>query len=118
MRPFLRAMRPARLATALPLLAVLAAGGDMAAKAQSPEPLPDAAASTPTELENALQKKRDDTRAELEALSQTMTLSTDKVKALEDGIAALDKSSARRSQGRRFRQHPRRRHGNRRLGAD
>ena len=94
MRPFLRAMRPARLATALPLLAVLAAGGDMAAKAQSPEPLPDAAASTPTELENALQKKRDDTRAELEALSQTMTLSTDKVKALEDGIAALDKSSA------------------------
>ncbi|MBN9029452.1 MAG: hypothetical protein BGO05_20630 [Rhizobiales bacterium 63-7] len=87
-------MRPARLATALPLLAVLAAGGDMAAKAQSPEPLPDAAASTPTELENALQKKRDDTRAELEALSQTMTLSTDKVKALEDGIAALDKSSA------------------------
>ena len=94
MRPFLRAMRPARLATALPLLAVLAAGGDMAAKAQSPEPLPDAAASTPTELESALQKKRDDTRAELEALSQTMTLSTDKVKALEDGIAALDKSSA------------------------
>ncbi|MDG3577587.1 murein hydrolase activator EnvC [Rhizobium sp. YJ-22] len=87
-------MRPARLATALPLLAVLAAGGDMAAKAQSPEPLPDAAASTPTELESALQKKRDDTRAELEALSQTMTLSTDKVKALEDGIAALDKSSA------------------------
>lgn len=94
MRPFLRAMRPARLATALPLLAVLAAGGDMAAKAQSPEPLPDAAASTPTELESALQKKRDDTRAELEALSQTMTLSTEKVKALEDGIAALDKSSA------------------------
>lgn len=96
MRPFLRAMTLARLATALPLLAVLATGGDMAARAQSPEPIPDAAASpaTPNELESALQKKRDATRVELDALSRTMTLSTDKVKALEDGIAALDKSSA------------------------
>jgi murein hydrolase activator len=41
-----------------------------------------------------LEAKRSQTRAELDALSKTITLSADKTKELQDSIAALDKSSA------------------------
>ena len=41
-----------------------------------------------------LAQKRDQTRSELEALSKTIGLSDDKVRQLQDSIAALDKSSA------------------------
>ncbi len=41
-----------------------------------------------------LARKRDQTRAELEELSKTISLSSDKTKALEDSIASLDKSTA------------------------
>ncbi|MDO1584762.1 murein hydrolase activator EnvC family protein [Rhizobium oryzicola] len=42
----------------------------------------------------ALEKKRDETRAELQDLSRTISLSTDKAQAIEQTIASLDKSSA------------------------
>jgi len=41
-----------------------------------------------------LAAKRDQTRAELDALSKTISLSADKVKELQDGIAALGKNTA------------------------
>ncbi|MGE6742858.1 murein hydrolase activator EnvC family protein [Allorhizobium pseudoryzae] len=42
----------------------------------------------------ALQRKRDETRTELEQLSKTLSLSSDKAKSIEQSIAQLDKSSA------------------------
>ncbi|MBB4570351.1 septal ring factor EnvC (AmiA/AmiB activator) [Rhizobium leucaenae] len=54
--------------------------------AQQPEQAPDPAAD--------LARKRDQTRAELQELSKTISLSSDKTKALEDSIASLDKSTA------------------------
>lgn len=42
----------------------------------------------------ALQRKRDETRSELEQLSKTLSLSSDKAKSIEQSIASLDKSSA------------------------
>ncbi|WFU08849.1 murein hydrolase activator EnvC [Rhizobium sp. CB3090] len=57
-----------------------------APSAQQPEQAPDPAAD--------LARKRDQTRAELEELSKTISLSSDKTKALEDSIASLDKSTA------------------------
>ena len=41
-----------------------------------------------------LEAKRDETRAEFETLSKTLSLSTGKTKEIADAIAALDKSSA------------------------
>ncbi len=58
---------------------------------------PTAAGSVAQTAENPvdmLQKKRDETRAELDELSKTLSLSADKSKAIEDSIAAIDKSSA------------------------
>lgn len=49
-------------------------------------------ASSPTV--DALEQKRDQTRAELEELSKTLSLSGDKAKSIGEAIAALDKSSA------------------------
>lgn len=57
--------------------------------AQPPAPAQQAAPDPAAELE----KKRDQTRADLDALSKTITLSSDKMKELNDSIAALDKSS-------------------------
>lgn len=42
----------------------------------------------------ALQRKRDETRSELEQLSKTLSLSSEKATSIEQSIAALDKSSA------------------------
>src|ERR1700712_1627442 len=50
------------------------------------QPAPDAAAE--------LKQKRDQTRAELDALSKTISLSSDKIKELQDSVAALDKGNA------------------------
>lgn len=52
---------------------------------QADQTLPDPAAE--------LKKKRDETRTELEALSKTINLSSDRVAALQKSIADLDKSS-------------------------
>jgi septal ring factor EnvC (AmiA/AmiB activator) len=57
-----------------------------AAPQAAAQPAPDPAAD--------LEAKRSQTRAELDALSKTITLSSDKAKELQDSIAALDKSSA------------------------
>ncbi|UWU20962.1 MULTISPECIES: murein hydrolase activator EnvC [unclassified Rhizobium] len=57
-----------------------------ASSTQPAEQAPDPAAD--------LAKKRDQTRTELEELSKTISLSSDKTKALEDSIASLDKSTA------------------------
>lgn len=50
------------------------------------QPAPDPAAD--------LTQKRDQTRAELDALSKTISLSSDKIKQLQDSVAALDKGNA------------------------
>ena len=91
--------RAAALAAAAALL-LADAGGMAPAVAQAVSSIPpappasDMPAATPEEMERALQQKRDATRGELQDLSRTMTLSADKVKELQDSIAALDKSSA------------------------
>jgi septal ring factor EnvC (AmiA/AmiB activator) len=52
------------------------------------------ASGQPADPAAELTEKRNQTRAELDALSKTITLSSDKTKELQDSIAALDKSSA------------------------
>nr|WP_165221466.1 murein hydrolase activator EnvC [Allorhizobium pseudoryzae] len=52
------------------------------------------AADPATDPVEALQRKRDETRTELEQLSKTLSLSSDKAKSIEQSIAQLDKSSA------------------------
>nr|WP_246755395.1 murein hydrolase activator EnvC [Rhizobium lusitanum] len=65
---------------------------------QAPDERPSTTAST-TPAQQApdpaaeLARKRDETRAELETLSKTINLSSDKKKELEDSIASLDKST-------------------------
>ncbi len=92
--------RRAAALTAVAVLLLADAGGVPPAVAQAVSSIPpgqpasDAPAATPEEMERALQQKRDATRGELQDLSRTMTLSADKVKELQDSIAALDKSSA------------------------
>jgi septal ring factor EnvC (AmiA/AmiB activator) len=56
------------------------------ASSQTPDPPPPDPAAE-------LAKKRDDTRAELQTLSKTISLSSDKVTELQQGIAALEKST-------------------------
>ncbi len=57
---------------------------------------PDAAAANPPAPDPAadLAEKRDQTRAELDTLSKTITLSAEKQKELQDSVSALDKSNA------------------------
>jgi len=55
---------------------------------------PAASATPPADPAADLAEKRDQTRKELEALSQTINLSDEKARQLQDSIAALDKSSA------------------------
>jgi len=54
---------------------------------------PQAAEAPPPDPAAELARKRDETRAELDALSKTINLSSDKVNELEKSIADLDKSS-------------------------
>ncbi|MGF9695175.1 murein hydrolase activator EnvC [Rhizobium sp. 0TCS1.26] len=58
------------------------------------QPLPaDAVSSAPNPVDE-LERKRDQTRGELEQLSKTLTVSGDKARAIEQAIAELDKSNA------------------------
>ncbi|RUM09717.1 murein hydrolase activator EnvC family protein [Rhizobium chutanense] len=65
---------------------------DAVPQAQSAPPQPPAAPA-PADPAAELAAKRDQTRAELETLSKTINLSTDKVSALQQSIADLDKST-------------------------
>ncbi|MFS8047125.1 murein hydrolase activator EnvC family protein [Rhizobium sp. BR 314] len=66
--------------------------------AQAPDDRPLTGASTPAQPAPdpaaELARKRDETRSQLEQLSKTINLSSDKTKELEDSIASLDKSTA------------------------
>jgi septal ring factor EnvC (AmiA/AmiB activator) len=57
-------------------------------------PAPAASGQPPADPTADLAEKRDQTRRELEALSQTLSLSDEKAKQLHDSIASLDKSNA------------------------
>ena len=71
-----------------------AQSGDEATPAPAAPPTtPQAAEAPPPDPAAELAKKRDETRAELDALSKTINLSSDKVNELEKSIADLDKSS-------------------------
>ncbi|MET3856673.1 murein hydrolase activator EnvC [Rhizobium sp. OAE497] len=71
-----------------------AQSGDQATPAPvAPPTTPQAAEAPPPDPAAELAKKRDETRAELDALSKTINLSSDKVNELEKSIADLDKSS-------------------------
>ncbi|NRP88422.1 Murein hydrolase activator EnvC [Ensifer adhaerens] len=67
-----------------------------AGTAQAPDEHPSTTAPAQQAPDPAaeLARKRDETRAELETLSKTINLSSDKTKELEDSIASLDKSTA------------------------
>lgn len=60
-----------------------------------PPAIPDAAATSQPAPDPAadLAEKRDQTRAELDSLSKTISLSAEKQKQLQDSVAALDKSN-------------------------
>ncbi len=65
--------------------------------AQAPDDRPATAAAPAAPAPDPtadLARKRDETRTQLEALSKTISLSSDKTKELEDSIASLDKSTA------------------------
>jgi murein hydrolase activator len=99
MRKQKRGMRTAGPLAAFLLLAGLAvAHAQEAPKAPGSAPSPSVDASTAAPAgKNAvdlLEAKRDETRAEFDALSKTLSLSTDKTKEISAAIAALDKSSA------------------------
>ena len=64
---------------------------DAAPEAAQSAPQP--AAEPPPDPAAELAAKRDKTRAELEILSKTISLSSDKVSALQQSIADLDKST-------------------------
>lgn len=66
-------------------------------KAQVTGTLPPASETVQTPAADpveALQRKRDETRNELEQLSKTLSVSSEKATSIEQSIAALDKSSA------------------------
>jgi len=67
-----------------------------AAAPQAPDDRPSATTPAQQAPDPAadLARKRDETRAQLDALSKTISLSSDKTKELEDSIASLDKSTA------------------------
>ncbi|QND22079.1 murein hydrolase activator EnvC [Rhizobium leguminosarum bv. viciae] len=66
---------------------------DVAPEAAQSAPQPIAAPAPPPDPAAELAAKRDQTRAELETLSKTINLSTDKVSALQQSIADLEKST-------------------------
>ncbi|MFD1747188.1 murein hydrolase activator EnvC family protein [Rhizobium helianthi] len=75
-------------------LVIAYAQEDVPASTSSIPAAPEAVANAAPSPVDALQIKRDQTRAELEALSKTMSLSADKTRSIESEIAELDKSSA------------------------
>lgn len=50
--------------------------------------------ATPADASAELQRKRDETRAELEALTSSIDVSSEKTRLIEENIAALEKSTA------------------------
>ncbi|MBY5817079.1 murein hydrolase activator EnvC [Rhizobium leguminosarum] len=66
---------------------------DAAPEAAQSAPQPAAELAPPPDPAAELAAKRDQTRAELETLSKTISLSTDKVGALQQSIADLEKST-------------------------
>ncbi|MBY3418057.1 murein hydrolase activator EnvC [Rhizobium laguerreae] len=66
---------------------------DAAPEAVQSAPQPAAEPAPPPDPAAELAAKRDQTRAELETLSKTISLSTDKVSALQQSIADLEKST-------------------------
>ncbi|ANP87682.1 murein hydrolase activator EnvC family protein [Rhizobium leguminosarum] len=66
---------------------------DAAPEAAQPAPQRVAEPAPPPDPAAELAAKRDQTRAELETLSKTISLSTDKVSALQQSIADLEKST-------------------------
>ncbi len=66
---------------------------DAAPEAAQSAPQPAAEPPPPPDPAAELAAKRDQTRAELETLSKTISLSTDKVSALQQSIADLEKST-------------------------
>lgn len=66
---------------------------DVAPEAAQSAPQPIAEPAPPPDPAAELAAKRDQTRAELETLSKTISLSTDKVSALQQSIADLEKST-------------------------
>ncbi|OHV80722.1 murein hydrolase activator EnvC [Rhizobium sp. LCM 4573] len=78
-------------------LACLAGSASSVALAQVTEQQPAAASSTsatPADPSTDLQRKRDETRGELEELTRTITLSEEKAAAIEQNIAELEKTAA------------------------
>jgi septal ring factor EnvC (AmiA/AmiB activator) len=83
---------PHALAPASALAQVSDAAGEQALQADAVTPAPNSVeAANPVD---ALERKRDQTRGELEQLSKTLSVSGDKAKAIEQAIADLDKSNA------------------------
>jgi septal ring factor EnvC (AmiA/AmiB activator) len=66
---------------------------DAAPEAVQSAPQPAAEPAPPPDPAAELAAKRDQTRAELETLSKTISLSTDKVSTLQQSIADLEKST-------------------------
>ncbi|WP_207909816.1 murein hydrolase activator EnvC [Rhizobium sp. BK251] len=70
------------------------------ARAQETGNIPSSATPTTDDMQPApadpaaeLSRKRDQTRADLEALSKSISLSSDKMKELQDGIASIEKNT-------------------------
>ena len=85
------------LAASLAVFLVAAPHDDVRAQVAEGPPAPPALAADTAGAADPtaeLQKARDKTRMELEVLSKTITLSDDKVKTLEAGIAAIEKNSS------------------------
>ncbi|MBX4958565.1 murein hydrolase activator EnvC family protein [Rhizobium lentis] len=87
------------LAAVLGVAAILVSSSPFSVRAQdaapeaTPPSNPPAAEPPPPDPAAALAAKRDQTRAELETLSKTISLSSDKVSELQQSIASLEKST-------------------------
>jgi septal ring factor EnvC (AmiA/AmiB activator) len=84
------------VAAGLGAAAISVSGNPFAARAQDAPPAAAAPASpaVPADPAAEIEKKRDETRAELEALSKTISLSSDRMNDLQQSIANLEKSTA------------------------
>ncbi|MDP9839208.1 septal ring factor EnvC (AmiA/AmiB activator) [Neorhizobium huautlense] len=65
-----------------------------AVNAEQIEPSPQSAPGTPDNASAELQRKRDETRNELEELTRSIDISSEKARLIEENIAALEKSTA------------------------
>lgn len=65
-----------------------------ALRAEQVEASPQSASGTPDNASAELQRKRDETRNELEELTRSIDISSEKARLIEENIAALEKSTA------------------------